>query len=80
MSCILFMEEEDISGTHAGHDPHQPAHVCRPGPELPQVQPAHNSNIKYNLTTNKRLLTLEHSPGGVRGSDEEINHHPVAHM
>lgn len=101
ISCILFMEEEDVSGAHTGHDPHQPAHVCRPGSKLPQVQPAHNSNMKHNLTTNKARLIpegtqevflcldvrskcthlhTEHSPGGVRGSDEEINHHPVTHV
>lgn len=51
------MEEEDVSRAHTGHDPHQPAHVCRPGAELPQVQ-----------------------PGGVRGSDKEINHHPITHV
>lgn len=32
------------------------------------------------MKSKRAHLHLEHSPGGVRGSDEEIDHHPVTHV
>lgn len=36
---LPLMEEVDIHGSYTSHDPDQPAHVTRPGPQLPQHQP-----------------------------------------
>lgn len=36
---LPLMEKEDIRGSYTSHDPDQPAHVARPGAELPQHQP-----------------------------------------
>lgn len=37
--ALPLVEEEDVRGSHNGHDPDQPAHVARPGAQLPQHQP-----------------------------------------
>lgn len=82
------MEEEDIRGTKRGHDPHQPAHVARPGTQLPQVQPG---KALTDITTSRYTLLHTHThthifsrigclPWGVGGSDEEVDHHPITHV
>ncbi len=60
------MEEEDVGGSKRGHDPHQPAHVTRPGTQLPQVQPgkAGLKNCKhciYALPTRTLIHTHTHT-------------------
>lgn len=40
MEAVLpLMEKEDIRRSYARHDPDEPAHVARPGSQLPQHQP-----------------------------------------
>lgn len=61
-----LMKEENVGGSKRRHDPHQPAHVARPWPQLPQVQPTHEGGAviraaawmeaSYPL---KRLFTRE---------------------
>lgn len=81
------MEEEDIRGSKRGHDPHQPAHVTRPGTQLPQVEPGEvNTHCIKPAHIHARIyMNVHHSrrvylPRGVGGSDEEIDHHPVTHV
>lgn len=83
------MEEEDVGGSERGHDPHQPAHVTRPGTQLPQVQPDEaqtgTNNYRHCIHTLSTDIYCIYSllvclPRGVGGSDEEIDHHPVTHV
>lgn len=53
------MEEEDVGGSERGHDPHQPAHVTRPGTQLPQVQPDESTDRQEQITTD---TVYTHSP------------------
>ena len=48
---LPLVEEEDVGGSHTGHDPDQPAHVARPGPQLPQHQPQGDTSHAQSILT-----------------------------
>lgn len=88
---LPLVEKEDIHGSYTSHDPDQPAHVARPGSQLPEHQPGETHHMvgNYDLIHQECcpsgvcvicwLESLD-PPGRVGSSNEEVNGHSVTHV
>lgn len=49
-AVLPLMEKADIRRSYTRHDPDEPAHVARPGSQLPQHQPEETRHRTYTVT------------------------------